>query len=106
MLGVLGVFKAKGTDVFNEVASRPAEVVGGSFTSVLPIKCALHSQVYGPFLLTMFLPFILLGVAALLMIPKILVEMMMRKGRADKEAPVFKGKVNMPRCLSRSSCSC
>ena len=64
MLGVLGIFKAKGTDVFNEVASRPAEVVGGSFTSLLPIKCALNSQIYGPFLITMLLPFVLLIVAA------------------------------------------
>jgi hypothetical protein len=49
MLGVLGIFKAKGTAIFNEVVNRPAEIVGGSFTSVLPIKCALGSQVYGAF---------------------------------------------------------
>ena len=55
MLGVLGIFKAKGTATFNEIASRPAEVVGGSVTSMLPIKCALQSQIYGPFLLTMLL---------------------------------------------------
>jgi hypothetical protein len=40
MLGVLGIFKARGTAVFNEVMARPAEVVGGSITSMLPIKCA------------------------------------------------------------------
>ena len=100
MLGVLGIFKAKGTDVFNEVASRPAEVVGGSFTSLLPIKCALNSQYYGPFLITMLLPFLLLIVAALLMIPKVLIEKRMRNGRADKEPPVFKGRMNIPHCIA------
>ena len=47
MLGVLGIFKAKGTATFNEFVNRPAEIVGGSFTSVLPIKCTLGSQAYG-----------------------------------------------------------
>ena len=100
MLGVLGIFKAKGTDVFNEVASRPAEVVGGSFTSLLPIKCALNSQIYGPFLITMLLPFVLLIVAALLVIPKVLVELLLRRGRDEEEAPVFKGRMNIPRLLA------
>ena len=47
MLGVLGIFKAKGTATFNKFVNRPAEIVGGSFTSVLPIKCTLGSQAYG-----------------------------------------------------------
>ena len=100
MLGVLGIFKAKGTKVFNEVASRPAEVVGGSITSMLPIKCALQSQIYGPFLLTMSLPFLLIGAAALLLIPKIIGERLIRKCREGKVAPTFKGKFKLPRALA------
>ena len=55
MLGVLGIFKAKGTKVFNDVMSRPSEIVGGSVTSLLPVKCLLNSQIYGPFFINMFL---------------------------------------------------
>ena len=97
MLGVLGVFKAKGTAVFNEMASRPAEIIGGSITSMLPIKCALQSQIYGPFLLTMVLPFLLIGIASLILIPKTWCEKKLRWQRIGKESPVYKGKFNLPR---------
>ena len=102
MLGVLGIFKARGTQVFNDVVNRPAEIVGGSFTSLMPIKCALKSQVYGPFLLNMSLPIILLFVAAVIMIPKYLYEKCARKRRIDNDDPVptFKGKFNLPRFLA------
>jgi hypothetical protein len=100
MLGVLGIFKARGTAVFNAVMSRPAEVIGGSFTSVLPIKCAIGSQSYGPFLLNMALPVLLLLVAAIMLIPKTMFEKLMRKRREGKEAPAFKGKLNLPRNLA------
>ena len=102
MLGVLGIFKARGTQVFNDVINRPAEIVGGSFTSLMPIKCALKSQVYGPFLLNMSLPFILLFIAAVIMIPKYLYEKCARKRRIDNDDPVptFKGKFNLPRVLA------
>jgi hypothetical protein len=99
MLGVLGIFKAKGTAVFNEAALRPAEVVGGSFTSMLPIKCALQSQIYGPFLLTMALPFLLLALAGLLLIPIYLGKKAMRKKRVGQNAPRFKVRCNLPRCI-------
>jgi len=101
MLGVLGIFKAKGTAIFNEAASRPAEVVGGSITSMLPIKCALQSQIYGPFLLTMALPFLLLSLAGLLLIPKYLGEKAMQKKRVGQVAPRFKVRCNLPRCIGR-----
>ena len=100
MLGVLGIFKAKGTAVFNDVASRPSEIVGGSFTSLLPIKCALNSQIYGPFILNMSAPPAALIAAAVLMIPKYLLERKIRRARADAIAPVFKGKFNLPRMLA------
>jgi hypothetical protein len=99
MLGVLGIFKAKGTAVFNEAALRPAEVVGGSFTSMLPIKCALQSQIYGPFLLAMALPFLLLALAGLLLIPIYLGKKAMRKKRVGQNAPRFKVRCNLPRCI-------
>ena len=99
MLGVLGIFKAKGTAIFNEIASRPAEIVGGSVTSMLPIKCALQSQIYGPFLLTMLLPPVLLGLAGLLLIPTTLVERAMRAERAGRDAPTFTTPLHLPRCI-------
>jgi hypothetical protein len=103
MLGVLGIFKARGTKVFNEVMARPAEVVGGSITSMVPIKCALNSQIYGPFLLNMALPPVIIATAALLLIPKTIAEVYARKGRSamlPSDAPPYKGKYNMPRFIA------
>jgi hypothetical protein len=100
MLGVLGIFKARGTAVFNEMMARPAEVVGGSITSMLPIKCALESQIYGPFIANMALPPLIFTVAIIVLIPKAIYEYMVRKGRADAEAPVYKGKLNIPRKMA------
>jgi len=99
MLGVLGIFKARGTAVFNDVVNRPAEIIGGSFTSMLPVKCALQSQIYGPFLLNMSMPLIMLALAAVILIPKALGERCMRERRKGHEAPPFKGKLNLPRRL-------
>ena len=104
MLGVLGIFKAKGTKVFNDVMSRPSEIVGGSVTSLLPIKCLLDSQSYGPFFLNMLLPFAILAVAGIILIPKTMIEKILRKGRKTKEDPVFKGKFNIPRFLAKCKC--
>ena len=66
MLGVLGVFKARGTAVFNEVMSRPSEVLGGSFSSLLPLKCLMGSQSYGPFFVNMMLPIVILVLAMII----------------------------------------
>ena len=101
MLGVLGVFRAKGTKVFNEAISRPSEVVGGSFASLLPVKCLLGSQIYGPFFLNMFMPFIVLVISCVIMVPKMLIERKLRYDRRDQPPPVFKGKLNLPRCVAR-----
>ena len=97
MLGVLGIFKARGTKVFNDVMSRPAEVVGGSLTSVLPFKCAFKSQVYAPFIMNMLLPPAIVCIASLIMLPTALMERAIRKCRVGKVAPKYKGKFNMPR---------
>ena len=64
---------------------------------MLPIKCAMKSQIYGPFLLTMGLPFLLIGIASLLLIPKAWCEKKLRGQRIGKDAPVFKGTMNLPR---------
>ena len=100
MVGVLGIFKARGTQVFNDVVSRPSDIVGGSLTSLLPIKCALGSQIYGPFIVNMLLPPLALAGAALIMVPTAIIERRVRQRRKRSEAPVFKGKINIPRCLA------
>ena len=100
MVGVLGIFKARGTQVFNDVVSRPSDIVGGSVTSLLPIKCALGSQIYGPFIVNMLLPPLALAGAALIMVPTAIVERHIRNRRSRSKAPVFKGKFNIPRCLA------
>ena len=100
MLGVLGIFKARGTKVFSDFASGPAEVAGGSITSMLPIKCAMHSQIYGPFLLNMALPLLLPMIASVLLVPMIASEHFRRKTRNGRAAPVYKGKFNLPRWLA------
>jgi hypothetical protein len=102
MLGVLGIFKARGTKVFNEVLSRPAEVLGGSLTSMLPVKCAMKSQIYGPFIMNMAAPPILVSIAVLMIIPMKLWEDREHASRKEGEtAPVFKGSLYIPRRLAR-----
>ena len=56
MLTVLGVFKARGTALFNELVQRPASIVGGGISAALPLKCLLNSQIYGSFILNMTTP--------------------------------------------------
>ena len=65
MLTVLGIFKARGTALFNSVVRQPAQIVGGSLTSALPLKCIMKSQLYGGFVINIFtLP----GMAAVTML--------------------------------------
>ena len=49
MLSVRGVFKAKVTAVFREIAQWPATIGGCDATSALFVKCALKVSLYGPF---------------------------------------------------------
>jgi hypothetical protein len=102
MLGMLGVFKARGTQVFNDVMSRPSHIVGGSITSLLPVKCLMGSQSYGPFFLNMALPFVVIALASVVMIPKRIAERYLRNHRSDEyvKAPTFKGMFNLPRKLA------
>ena len=78
MVGVLGIFKARGTQVFNEVIGKAAQVGGGSLASMLPLKCLLsmHRDIYGPFLLNMALPFISAFVIVVILIPATLLKRM------------------------------
>ena len=93
MLGVLGIFKAKGTATFNRIAGRPAEIAGGSFTSVLPIKCTLGSQAYGPFLLNMLLPILIPTLVVIFLVPMKIVEDLIRGRRRKRgKVPTFQGK--------------
>jgi hypothetical protein len=69
MLGVLGIFKARGTKVFNEMVGKTSQIAGGALTSLMPIKCLLNTQIYGPFLINMALPPVLSMLVMLVMIP-------------------------------------
>ena len=68
-LGILGVFKAKGTAVFREIVQWPASFGGGGITSMLFVKCALKSQIYGPFWMTMLAPFVASLLALVFLFP-------------------------------------
>ena len=82
--------------------SRPAEIVGGSISSLLPIKCFLNSQSYAPFIINMLLPPVVVALAALVLVPTTFVEHALRAHRDDAgvEAPAFKGKFNIPDFLA------
>jgi hypothetical protein len=90
MLTVLGVFKARGTALFNELVQRPAAIAGGGVSSALPLKCLLNSQIYGSFMLNMATPILACFVTALLIGPvwiaKRVIEAM-RASRAPRQAP-------------------
>ena len=101
MLGVLGIFKAKGTAVFNDVMSRPSEVFGGSITSVTFVKCALDSQAYGTFIANMLLPCCVPLVASLWLIPLVLISRARMQKRNTEPIPIFKGRFGIPRALTK-----
>jgi len=87
MLMVLGIFKARGTQLFNDITQRPAEIVGGSLTSAFPIKCLLQSSLYGPFVLNMLTP-ILVGLLSLvILLPVWVLKVIERRTRASLPQP-------------------
>ena len=104
MLGVLGIFKARGTAVFNEVVNRPAEIVGGSITSITAVKCTLNSQAYGTFLMNMFAPFAILAVAGVFMMPAKFIDACIKTRRIGKTAPSYKGMGGLPRIFVPFTC--
>ena len=104
MLGALGIFKAKGTAIFNEWVVKTSAIAGGSLTSTLAVKCLLGSQIYGPYILNMALPPAGIGIAALFMIPTAAIERCVRRRRQQGSAPAFKGKFNIPRWLAPFKC--
>ena len=85
MLGVLGIFKARGTQVFNKTISESSRVAGGSLTSTTAIKCLLHSQAYAPFLLNMALPFIFAALIAMIMVPTTSIKRRIAKSKRESE---------------------
>ena len=101
MVGVLGIFKARGTKVFNDIIGKASTVGGGSPTSILPIKCLLSTNkyIYGPFLVNMALPVVSAVLIAAILIPTTLakrmheqhVEKTAKKRKAAREAAALGG---------------
>ena len=87
MLGVLGIFRAHGTQMFNEAISRPAEIAGGSIVSLLPFKCAVRSQIWGPFLANIALPPLALIGSVAIAVPTTLGFRCAERRRASVTAP-------------------
>ena len=83
MLGVLGIFKARGTKVFDDARSKTYEVAGGSITSMLAIKCLLNTQIYGPFVVTMLIPIGAAVLIVLIMIPTTIIKRSLEKKRRE-----------------------
>ena len=98
LLGVLGVFKAKGTSTFNAIISKPAEVGGGTLTKLLPVSCLIGGewQAYGTFVLNMVLPPVILALAALVLLPTWLIVGARQRKRAVEDAPTFGPKFGLP----------
>ena len=86
MLGVLGIFKARGTKLFNEVIGQTSQVAGGALTSMLAIKCLLGTQIYGPFLVNMMLPVASALLVSLIMIPSTVMRRLQEKFLRKKDA--------------------
>ena len=85
MLGVLGIFKAKGTKIFNDVVGKSSEVAGGSLTSAVAIKCLLASQAYTPFVLNMILPLLSAVLIGIIMVPTTMVKRCMEASKRARE---------------------
>jgi hypothetical protein len=102
MLAVLGVFKARGTVLFNELVQRPASIAGGGISSVLQLKCLMNSQIYGTFMLSMMTPIIACTLTAILIGPVWFikrVQEMLRASYPPRRAPIEK--VNVLRCCRK-----
>lgn len=69
MLGVLGIFKARGTRVFNEWVGKTSEVAGGSISALTSVKCLFETQAYDPFIMNMLLPVAVAVSVLIIMIP-------------------------------------
>ena len=101
MLTVLGVFKARGTALFNELVQRPASIAGGGISSALPLKCILNSQIYGSFILNLATPPAIALLTALLIVPVWVCKRAQEAERASRpplSAPTTKLNVLLCRC--------
>jgi len=87
MLTVLGVFKARGTALFNELVQRPASIAGGGFSSALPLKCLLNSQIYATFAVNMLTPIAACALTAVLIGPVWLLKRIQEAVRASYPPP-------------------
>ena len=92
MLGVLGIFKAKGTKVFSEMIGKTSQIAGGSVTSMLSVGCLLpliqgeSLQAYGPFLLNMILPPLLALLMGAVLLPTTIWRRRNERKRVVKDA--------------------
>ena len=69
MLGVLGIFKARGTSAFQAAIGQPASLAGGAITTAVFIKCLFMSPVYVSFSITMAAPPIIALLCVVMMGP-------------------------------------
>ena len=102
MLTVLGVFKARGTALFNELVQRPASIAGGGISSALPLKCLLNSQIYGTFILNLMTPPAVALLTALLIVPVWVCKRVQEAERASRpplKAP--RTKINVIACCKQ-----
>ena len=74
MLGMLGIFKARGTKIFYEAIGKASEAVGGGIMLALPMKCLLETQIYGSFVFQMCLPLFAFIAVAIVMIPTTIIQ--------------------------------
>jgi hypothetical protein len=89
MLGMLGIFKARGTKIFYEAIGKASETVGGGLMLALPMKCLLESQIYGSFVFQNLLPLFAFIIVAVVMIPTKIWRRMMIKRSIQKDAKLY-----------------
>ena len=87
MLTVLGVFKARGTALFNELVQRPASIAGGGISSALPLKCLMNSQIYGAFVMNMITPLAAITLTGFLIGPVFVCKRIQEAMRASHPPP-------------------
>ena len=92
MLGILGIFKARGTKFFNDVIGKSSEVAGGSLTSTVLIKCLLASQAYAPFVLNMMLPVLSAVLIGIIMVITTIVKRRVEASRRAREVIMRKSR--------------
>ena len=100
MLGMLGIFKARGTKVFNDAIGKSSQVAGGALTAWMPIKCMLKSDAVAPFILNLLLPALFAVLVIAILIPTTLI---MRRAEKRARASQARQAVRRERFAQRDS---